>query len=158
MHQINGGELEAIVVGNSATIMFELTGPTFNNLATNFRILLQAIPPGGSSAVDIDDVTCSTIGQLGSPFTGTCDLDTGEDCDMQYYTWSWLSVSHYSCYHSLNLSVSLYCLLYIAATGHGKVTLAGFTVSGRYGIQIQHIRANTPTCDRLAPRRFEFDI
>ena len=155
MHQINGGELEAIVVGNSATIMFELTGPTFDNLATNFRILLQEIPPVGR-AVGIDDVTCSTIGQLGSSFTGICDFDTGEDCDMQYFTWSWLSVS---CYHSLNLSVSLYCLLYIiAATGHGNVTLAGFIVSGRYGIQIQHIRANTPTCDRLASRRFEFDI
>ena len=77
-HQINGGEEEATVSGDTATIMFELTGPDAANLATEFRILLQEINPDDDTGTVLTDITCATASSADPPFTVTCDFDPGK--------------------------------------------------------------------------------
>ena len=77
VHQINGGEEQAAVVGNTATLMFEGTGPDVNNLANDFDIVIEEIQPNGLIVVRAT-VVCSSASPAPSPFTVSCSVNTGK--------------------------------------------------------------------------------
>ena len=75
VHQINGGEEEATVVGNSVTVMFEGTGPSADNVATDFRILVENAVLGVFEVQE--EFPCSNTAAA-SIFNATCTVDAGK--------------------------------------------------------------------------------
>ena len=75
-HQINGVDEEATVVGNTATVMFEGTGPISTNVISDFLIEIQRVQPNGS-IMELDVFLCSTAAPS-PPYTATCQVDAGE--------------------------------------------------------------------------------
>ena len=80
VHQINGGEEEATVVGNSATVMFEGTGPSAGNVVTDFRILVDLFNPATGVFDTQHEFPCSDTAAA-SPFTATCVVEAGKAID-----------------------------------------------------------------------------
>ena len=80
VHQINGGEEEATVVGNTATVMFEGTGPSADNVVTDFDLRIRRereTEPGIFDDIVVGP-TCSTAAtETPPPFTMTCSVDDG---------------------------------------------------------------------------------
>ena len=72
LHQINGAENEAEIVGNTVTVMFEGTGPSPTNLASEYRVLFEQ-EVGGSYMV-LQDVECSDLPLPNLQFPVTCDI------------------------------------------------------------------------------------
>ena len=74
VHQINGGVEEATVIGNNATVMFEGTGPSVDNVVTDFEIEIQ-MPPG----VNVGGVFLCSGAATSAPsqFGVTCSVDDG---------------------------------------------------------------------------------
>ncbi|CAI8042442.1 hypothetical protein GBAR_LOCUS23568 [Geodia barretti] len=71
VHQINGGVEQATVDGNSATVLFEGTGPSVDNVVTDFGLSIRR-----ASANIVTGLMCSTAAtQAPSPFTVTCSVD-----------------------------------------------------------------------------------
>ena len=60
LHQINGGVEESTVVGNTATVMFEGTGPSAANVISDFIIRFQQRID--SRFMTIRRVLCSAAG------------------------------------------------------------------------------------------------
>lgn len=92
IHQINGAEEEATVVGNSATVMFEGTGPSSNNVVSDFRVILQQQQPD-LTYLDIGERNCadvSTPGALeleGMPVPGMtvqCSVDSSKQPNLAH--------------------------------------------------------------------------
>ncbi|CAI8042439.1 hypothetical protein GBAR_LOCUS23568, partial [Geodia barretti] len=70
VHQINGGVEQATVDGNSATVLFEGTGPSVDNVVTDFGLSIRR-----ASANIVTGLMCSTAAtQAPSPFTVTCSF------------------------------------------------------------------------------------
>ena len=174
VHQINGGEEQATVLGNTATIMFEGTGPAFptaDNLVTQFNVEIeQQLPNGAFMTRTVVD--CATASQNPSPpFSVTCSVDPGEELN----TVTSLSILHmgilYYVYGNhlrvvkplpirLNRSIfSLpcvtFCLLYVV-TGHGQATVTGFDAVGTWAVQIDP--KDNSGCIIFHSRRFSFNI
>ena len=80
VHQINGGVEQATVVGNSATVRFEGTGPSVDNAVTDFELSItreSETVPGEFDNI-VTGLGCSTAAtQAPSPFTVTCSVDDG---------------------------------------------------------------------------------
>ena len=80
VHQINGGVEQATVDGNSATVLFEGTGPSVDNVVTDFGLSIRrasATEPGEFDNI-VTGLMCSTAAtQAPSPFTVTCSVDNG---------------------------------------------------------------------------------
>ena len=62
------------MVGNSATVMFEGTGPSADNVVTEFRILIELFQ-GGSFVVQ-EEFMCSSPSSASMP--ATCTVDPGK--------------------------------------------------------------------------------
>lgn len=77
LHQINGGEEEATVIGNTATVMFEETGPSMDNVVTDFRIALQREQDFGTGTVE-QEILCSQANGALLTFGVSCTVNTGE--------------------------------------------------------------------------------
>ena len=78
MHQINGGVEEATVIGNSATVMFEGTGPSVDNVVNEFEITIQM-------GINVGDpFLCSEAASAPSQFTVTCSIDDGTATTITY--------------------------------------------------------------------------
>ena len=59
LHQINGGEEQATVIGgNTATATFEGTGPSPDNVVTDYRVILQREEPE-NVFTDVGERLCS---------------------------------------------------------------------------------------------------
>ena len=86
VHQINGGDEEATVVGNSATVLFEGTGPSAGNVVTDFRILVDLLIPATGMFETQHEFPCSNTGAA-SPFTATCAVEAGKAIDLEYVLW-----------------------------------------------------------------------
>ena len=136
MHQINGGVEEATVIGNSATVMFEGTGPSVDNVITDFEIRIQR-----DTGRELNDVgsplMCSTAAtDAFPPFTITCSVDNGM---VIIFT-----------------KISFTTLFLDRVAGHGRVTVSGFDSSGTWAIKVRP--PSIPRCVRRVADVFVFDI
>ena len=78
VHQINGGVEQATVDGNSATVLFEGTGPSVDNVVTDFGLSIRRASATGEFDNIVTGLMCSTAAtQAPSPFTVTCSVDNG---------------------------------------------------------------------------------
>ncbi|CAI8048180.1 Disintegrin and metalloproteinase domain-containing protein 8, partial [Geodia barretti] len=78
VHQINGGVEQATVDGNSATVLFEGTGPSVDNVVTDFGLSIRRESAGEFENI-VTGLMCSTAAtQAPSPFTVTCSLELAE--------------------------------------------------------------------------------
>ena len=71
------------MVGNSATVLFEGTGPSAGNVVTDFRILVDQLNPATEMFETQHDFPCSNTGAA-SPFIAICDVDPGKAIDLEY--------------------------------------------------------------------------
>ena len=86
LHQINGGEEEATVIGgNTATVMFEGTGPSPDNVVTDYRVILQIRPEPESRFSNVGERLCSeatspvVIGPPALGMTVQCSVDANSE-------------------------------------------------------------------------------
>lgn len=75
LHQINGGEEEVTLTGgNTATVMFEGTGPSPANVVTDFRVILQIRREAPQTGfMNVGERFCSDVatpGVIGPPALG----------------------------------------------------------------------------------------
>ena len=76
LHQINGGAEEVEINGNSATAMFEGTGPDEDNGWTEFQIVLQQQVQPGQPYLDLQIInSCDSASPALQPFGVTCSFD-----------------------------------------------------------------------------------
>ena len=75
LHQINGGEEEAEVVGNSATIYFEGTGPSVDNVVRDYDIRIEERQADGEFVRLGDIFQCSDTSS--APISVQCSVETG---------------------------------------------------------------------------------
>ena len=68
------------MVGNSATVMFEGTGPSAGNVVTDFRILVDLLNPTTGVFITQHEFPCSDTAAA-PPFTATCVVDAGKAID-----------------------------------------------------------------------------